>query len=261
MIGAKIFVIQHDPFPHSWERKWLFHQVAIWVNAYLRSIANKLIVHGEKMREKVIENYGLPTEKVLSIYHWSFDLSNWEKQKWIKNENTFLFFGRIVEYKGLDIFLSALKILEKEWFPYHAIIAWEGNMEPYHEALNELNEKNITIENRFIKDEEIPSFFLKSNFVVLPYKDATASGIIPLAYSFSLPVIATDVGVLSDYVKNEETWLLIESPDASLLSHAIKRLLENSALTRELGENAKKFQDTTLSWDGIIDSIFKDFQK
>ena len=255
-LWAKIYVLQHDPFPHSGEKQWLFHTVAIWVNAFLRKVSDKLIVHGEKMKSKVIETYKIPKEKVISIYHGSFGVFGAWEWNTLREVNTFLFFWRIVEYKWLDILLESLKILENEWIPYHAIIAWDGDIKPYQDALEALDKKHITLENRFIEDSEIATFFSKANFVVLPYKDATASWIIPLAYSFSLPVIATDVWVLSDYVKDGETWLLLKKPDAILLAEAIKNLQSDKEFTSTLGEKAKQFQEEHLSWEGIIASIY-----
>lgn len=66
-------------------------------------------------------------------------------------------------------------------------------MRSYESAINGISKKHLTIENRFIRDDEIEKFFLRASFVVLPYQDATASGVIPLAYRFHLPVIATRV--------------------------------------------------------------------
>lgn len=257
LIGAKIYVIQHDPFPHSGERKWIFHKVAIWVNIFLRKFSDILIVHGEKMRTKVIKYYGIPEEKIRSIYHWSLDFLRHENLSEKKEPYTFLFFWRIVAYKWLDILIQAVEILEKKWIPYHIIIAWDGDISPYKNEFEKIEKKNITLINRFIDDKEIPGLFGRSRFVVLPYKDATASWIIPLSYSFSLPVIATDVGVLSEYVKNSETGLLVESPNPALIANAIEKLLWDQELTEQLGENAKKFQNTTLSWRGIIQSIYQ----
>lgn len=255
-LWAKVYVIQHDPFPHTWEKDWLFHTVAIWVNRSLRKASDLLIVHGEKMRTKVIETYRLPKEKVKSIYHGSLSIFGDSEEKGIKWKNTLLFFGRIVEYKGLDLFIEALQILEKTWVDFHAIIAWDGDMKPYQIALDRLDPKNIEIVNRFIEDSEIASFFCRSNFVVLPYKDATASWIIPLAYSFSLPVVATDVWVLSDYVRDGETGILLEKPQSDLLAEALEKLLKDTNLTETLGKNAKQFQEESLSWDAVIDSIY-----
>lgn len=257
IFGAKIFVIQHDPFPHSGERKWLFHKVAILVNSFLRGFSDLLIVHGEKMRKKVIWTYNIPEEKVKSIYHGSLDFLSHETIAQKKDHNTFLFFWRIVEYKWLDLLIQALKIIEEKWISYHIIIAWDGDISPYKKWFDSLWKNNITLINRFIGDDEIPEIFWKSQFVVLPYKDATASWIIPLSYSFSLPVIATDVGVLSEYVRNNETGLLLENSDPVNIAHAIEQLLSDAELTKKLGENAKQFQKMELSWEWIIENIYR----
>ena len=256
IFGAKIFVIQHDPFPHSGEKKWLFHQVAIWVNAFLRKCTDTLIIHGEKMKEKVIEIYKIPREKVMSIYHGSYDLfPEWEKNI-PKRPNSFLFFWRIVEYKWLDTLLEAMILLEKDGIPYHLTIAWDGPLTKYEQLIEKVDPTHITLENRFIDDSEIASFFAWSHFVVLPYKDATASWIIPLAYSFRLPVIATDVGVLSEYVKDGETGFLIKKDDPALLAESIKKLLTDTRLAETLWESGFQFQKSYLSWEGIVKMVY-----
>lgn len=256
ILGAKIFVIQHDPFPHSGEKKWLFHQVAIWVNAFLRKCTDTLIIHGEKMKEKIIETYKVPREKVISIYHGSYDIfPEWGKHV-SKRPNSFLFFWRIVEYKWLDTLLEALILLEKDRIPYYLTIAWDGPLTKYEDLIKKIDPTHITLENRFIDDNEITSFFAWSHFVVLPYRDATASWIIPLAYSFHLPVIATDVGVLSEYVKDGETGFLIKKDDPALLAESIKKLLTDTRLAETLWESSFQFQKEYLSWEGIVKMVY-----
>jgi glycosyltransferase involved in cell wall biosynthesis len=257
LLGSKIYVIQHDPFPHSGEQKWLFHAVAIWVNSYLRKIADLLIVHGENMRTKAIKVYSLDPKKVRSIYHGSYNLFQVEEYAMKDPKpHTFLFFGRIVAYKWLDILLQALIFLEQRNINYHAIIAWDGDIWKYASWIWKIPTKKLTLMNRFIEDSEISSIFHKANFVVLPYKDATASWIIPLAYSFHLAVIATKVGVLPDYVEDGKTGILIEANNAGMLAEALEQLLSRTTYTKELWENAYQFQKNKLSWESIIHAIY-----
>lgn len=256
LFGAKIYVLQHDPFPHSGEQKWLFHTVAIWVNAFLRKVSDMLIVHGEHMRTRVIEEYGILPKKIRSIYHGSYNLFE-ERKDWAKPKpHTFLFFWRIVAYKWLDLLLEALMLLVKKNIDFHVTIAWDGAIWPYEWFIEKIPKKHLTLLHRFIEDSEIASIFSEANFVVLPYKDATASWIIPLAYSFHLPVIATTVWVLPDYVKDGETGILIEKNNPRVLAAAIEKLLSDWPLTKKLWENAYLFQKNNLSWESIIQTIY-----
>lgn len=257
LLGSPLFVIQHDPFPHSGESRGIFHTVAIWVNTFLRKICDKLVVHGEKMRDRIITEYGLAPQKVQSIYHGSYDVFHANEKDRAPETRTFLFFGRIVDYKWLDLLLEAVRILiKKEISPFRLIIAWEGNMDKYNWRIREIPKQFLEIDNRFIHDEEISKFFERSGFIVLPYKDATASGIIPLAYSFSLPVIATDVGVLGEYVQDNQTGLLLDDTRPETIANAIEKLLDDPVFTQELWKKAYAFQKNELSWKSIIESIF-----
>lgn len=89
--------------------------------------------------------------------------------------NTFLFFGRIVEYKGLDILLESISFVKLHFHSsFKLIIAGSGDMQQYVHLLEE--HKNILeIHNEDIPDSDVAEYFERSEFVVLPYKDATAS--------------------------------------------------------------------------------------
>jgi alpha-maltose-1-phosphate synthase len=256
ILGYTIYTIQHDPFPHSWEKNGFRQRIAILVNRFLRTMSNHLIVHEESMREKVIETYRLPREKVISIPHGSYTMFSEEKSLSEKEKGTFLFFGRIVEYKWLDILIEAVRLLKDSYEkPFRLIIAGEGDISKYRESISALWDC-IEVHHEFIPDAYISGYFLRSQFVVLPYRDATASGVIPLAYSFSLPVIATDVWVLGAYVEDGVTGLLIESESPLVLAENIQKFLDNPKLAEELWENGFEFQKKHLSWEGIVRKIY-----
>ncbi len=71
-------------------------------------------------------------------------------------------------------------------------IVGSGDISKYT-ALIERYKQNITLVHREILDNEVHTYFETCELVVLPYLDATASGIIPIAYAFGKPVLATNV--------------------------------------------------------------------
>ena len=98
----------------------------------------------------------------------------------------------------------------------------------------------IHILNRRIPYREIPNLFYGAKFLILPYIDASQSGVIPLAYTFSKPVIVSNVGSLSEYVDHGKTGLIFESGNTEQLANHIIDLIKNRDLCTEMGENANK---------------------
>ena len=72
------------------------------------------------------------------------------------------------------------------------------------------NLKNVEIINRFIDDSELKELFQKASFTLLPYNSATQSGVTILSYSYATPVIAYNVGSLSEYIENQKNGFLVD---------------------------------------------------
>jgi len=80
--------------------------------------------------------------------------------------------------------------------------------------IEELNiQERVKIINQFVPNEEVAKYYLASDVVVLPYRSATQSGILNVAYGFNKPVIVTNVGGLAEFVIEGKTGLVIK-PDS-----------------------------------------------
>lgn len=127
------------------------------------------------------------------------------------DKKVLLFFGFIRSYKGLDILLRTLPLLPED---YIAVIAGEtyGDFEKYRKIIHEESlQDRVQLHVRYISDAEVPAFFCASDLCVLPYRSATQSGIIPIAYHFDVPVVVTDVGSLREMVEPYGTGLIAHS--------------------------------------------------
>lgn len=166
-----------------------------------------------------------------------------------------LFFGKIRRYKGLEVFLEALHRLDGR-LPFEATIAGEFylNPRPFHELAqrHRLGDR-IRWESRYLPDEEVPALFRNADLVVLPYLQATQSGVVPLAYLFDTPVIASDVGGLSELVIPGRTGYLCPPGDAACLAESIAHYFGEQR-HREFQENIRGFR-RELSWQHVTDSI------
>lgn len=139
---------------------------------------------------------------------------------------TVLFFGLIKPYKGLDVLIKALALARREIPELKLLVAGEvyGPVEPYQKLIRELGIADaVEAHYRYVPDIEISSFFRRSQVCVLPYKSATQSGVIATAYSFNLPVIASNVGGLSEYIEPRETGLLAAPDDETALAECLAR--------------------------------------
>jgi glycosyltransferase involved in cell wall biosynthesis len=137
-----------------------------------------------------------------------------------------LFFGFIRDYKGLDLLLEAAALLPAD---YTVIVAGEvyGSFDKYAALIEKLGlQQTVALFNQYIGDEEVPLYFGASDVCVLPYRSATQSGITSMAMHFAVPVIATNVGGLSELVHHEKSGLIVPQPDPQQIAVAIRRYFE-----------------------------------
>jgi len=126
-----------------------------------------------------------------------------------------LFFGRIDRRKGAESIIQEFpKLLEKD-NRFHLVFAGKDGFPKGY--LADLASRldittHITIENRFISDEEVSSFFSAADAVVLPYLRGTTSGVLKIAFAHKTPVIATKVGELPETVKLYNAGIIIDLP-------------------------------------------------
>lgn len=237
-----------DPEPHIGLKNSFFIKFVLKLEV---KWSNQLITTGEKLRDVLIEKYKLCPEKVDVVPVGEYDVAPFTQysNKNIKEKgNLILFFGSIWEYKGLKYLIKAEPLISKVLPGIKIIIAGKGeDFKKYRDLMK--NEENFIVYNDFISFKHGAELFQKSSVVVLPYIDATQSGVIPVAYGFKKPVVVTDVGSLPEIVDNGKTGFIVKPKDPEELSKAIISILENKNLKREMGDNAYKKLKNELSWE------------
>jgi len=239
----------HDAIRHVGEERI---RSKIRIRSGLRNSDN-IIVHGKSVKEDLIVNYNIQSEIIHVIPLGNLNIiKNWEQIQFNEVPNSILFFGRIWKYKGLDFLLEAEPIISKEIPELHITIAGYGeNFERYRKKI--INEKKFTIKNYRINNRETNELFQKTSLVVLPYLEATQSGVVPLAFSFGKPVVVTDVGSLSDIVKDGKTGVIVPPFNTKELANGIIKILKDDNLRKNMGRNALYLANTYLSWKNISD--------
>ena len=194
------------------------------------------------------DNFGEPVPKAFA-----------RKQLGLNEEDQIvLFFGFIRKYKGLDILFESMKVL-KDKYPegrkIKLLVAGEyyEDETPYLQQITNLGIKDqLILRTQFISDSEVKYYLGAADVVVQPYRNATQSGVTPLAYHFEKPMIVTNVGSLPSLVPHEKVGLVCE-PDPDSIARAMIRFFE-------LGEtyfipHLRKEKDK-YSWNKLTGAIF-----
>src|ERR1700733_796353 len=127
------------------------------------------------------------------------------------DDKILLFFGFIRGYKGLDILLDALADKRIRASGIKLLIAGEfyEDEKPYLAQIERTGIRDaLLLRTDFIPDSEVRHYLCAADAVVQPYRNATQSGVTPLAYYFEKPMIVSDAGGLPDLVPHREAGLV-----------------------------------------------------
>jgi glycosyltransferase involved in cell wall biosynthesis len=233
----------HDPKAHLGENPLIAFSYQLMIPR-----AKRIIVHS-KVHQRYLFKKGFSKEKVYQIQHGDYSfLAKWQKPG-RKEENSILFFGRIEKYKGLRHLLEAFSLVQKEIPGVKLVIAGQGDLRPYNNLIKKISD--VEILNYFIPDSEIAKLFQKAKVVVLPYLEATQSGVPSIAYTFKKPVVATITGGLPELVDDRETGYLVKPGDSQALAQAIIKILKEDRRRKEMGQKGFEKMKRELSWDKI----------
>ncbi len=136
---------------------------------------------------------------------------------------TILFFGMVRKYKGLDVLLRAMpKVLAHQECKLLIVGEFYDSIDKYRKLIHEYGlERHVTIDNRYIPNEEIAGIFDRVDVLVLPYLNATQSAVAGIALSNALPLIASRSGGLSEIVIENVNGLLFPVGDSEALADQI----------------------------------------
>jgi glycosyltransferase involved in cell wall biosynthesis len=178
-----------------------------------------------------------------------------------ENEKIILFFGFIRKYKGLDILFAAMNQLKASGIKLLVAGEFYEDEKPYKEQLRQLGiDDQLILKTGFIPDSEVRYYLCAADAVIQPYRNATQSGVTPLAYQYEKPMIVTNVGGLPRLVPDEKAGLVVE-PDPQSIAEGILKFYQ-------LGENYfiphLRSEKEKYSWHQLTEAIIKladDIQK
>jgi glycosyltransferase involved in cell wall biosynthesis len=172
------------------------------------------------------------------------------------DEKIILFFGFIRKYKGLDLLLQAMadERIKKENIKLLIAGEFYEDEKPFLELIkNGQLENNVILKTNFIPDSEVKYYLCSGDCIVQPYRNATQSGVTPLAYHFERPMIVTNVGGLPSLVPHQKSGLVCK-PNPKSIADAILQFyqLGENYFIPHLREEKKKY-----SWKNLVSAIME----
>jgi glycosyltransferase involved in cell wall biosynthesis len=214
-----------------------------WAPELMARQSGHIIVHGDGLKRMVLSRYSKSPDRVHVLSHPAIhryaEVARRQDIARRREDGSFriLLFGRIFAYKGLEYLVRAEAML-KDLLPNLRVTAAGRGDDPwvFRPLMGEVG--CYDIRNRFIEDAEVAQLFLDADIVVLPYTEASQSGVLNLAAAFGKPVVVTDVGELRATVEANGLGLVVPPADAEQLAKAIHMLAQDSGLRRNFGINA-----------------------
>jgi glycosyltransferase involved in cell wall biosynthesis len=234
-------------------------------------LVDHTFVHTEKMKSELRDDFGVRSEAVTVI---PFGINNSVPNTEITpaearerlgiehNARTILFFGAIRPYKGLEHLVAAFQQIAPKNESYRLIIAGEmkrGSQQYLRDIQNTIEghpcRNQILQKIEFVPDAETEIYFKAADVLVLPYSEIFQSGVLFLAYSFGLPVVAGDVGSFRDDIVPGKTGYLSHSCRPVDLANAIETYFQ-SDLYKTLEQRRPEIRDYAMarnSWSVVAD--------
>ncbi len=170
------------------------------------------------------------------------------------------FLGGLKPWHGVDILIEAFCQLHKENLNVRLLIVGDG---PERARLNAMAascpEADIVFTGA-VDAAMVPGFLTAMNIGVAPYPTLKQFYFSPLKiYEYmaaGLPVVASRTGDIPSIVEDLHTGLLVEPGSILSLTQALKTLVYNSAMRREMGARARKAASDGHSWESVISRIY-----
>ena len=249
-------MILHDVIPHSGASEDNTQRVRGLVEQ-----ADNIMVMSKLFIPIVEKDYHKSRHNILYMRHGTMNYPEFTgtfSEEESKGSINFLFFGRIEKYKGLHVLSKAFNEVQKQYPDVHLTVAGSGDFSEYEEEYAALD--NTTVMNKYITDDEIAYLFSKPNtVVVMPYIDATQSGITGMAYNYETPIISTDTGGLREQLFDGEVGVFAKPGDADDLAEKMIRFLAEPDLFEEQKALMKESNEK-MSWKYITTELLEQLE-
>ena len=258
-LADKTFCVLHDVTPHMQAFRLKMYAVETVKNLYRKKMLSRLdkvLLLSKHSYSIFCERYGKQRKKAVLFPLGSHvpetvcvrpaEISNFSEQQYI------LFFGRIDLYKGIDLLLDAFSFYRSKGEKNYTLVV-AGKPVAGYEFPEIKNPENIVRLDRYISDGEMRWLFRHCKAVVLPYREASQSGVLPIAYSFGKPVIASSVPGLTEFIVPGETgWICASLEEFAAAINS----LDDEKLYKNMRECSLNYHRSHFDWKTNVSKLF-----
>lgn len=266
LLGHTVVYTAHDVMPHSVDNPRMRR---LFKGVYRSQ--NRIVAHTHYIKNRIIDEFHIDARKISVVKHGVYvvpeekilDFANSKKALEIESDEfVLLFFGIITEYKGLDLLADALKLFKENTGEKVKLIVAGRIQAGYEEKMESLKEEQLGDDViyflRHISNEEVNLLFGSADITVLPYREASQSGVMFMSYAHGVPVIAPDLGGFSDDVREGQTGFLFDANNPENLSSIIhKALLYFKANNSKIRQEIIQLTREKYQWDDSAASLIE----
>ncbi|MCO5286618.1 MAG: glycosyltransferase [Chitinophagaceae bacterium] len=261
LLGKRIFYTAHNVLPHNKENSFVRFQFRL-----IYHTMHRIIVHTEYIRGRIQNEFGISPSKLNEVIHGVYErelnpeITREAARKYFKLSSSavvVLLFGSISKYKGLDILLKSMDSLAKDDLQ----LLVSGRLDPdykieFDALVEKYKSKNIVFVIRRIEDAEVEYCFKAADVTVLPYREASQSGVLFMSYAYGVPVIAPKMGGFVKDIVPEKTGLLFLPNDDKDLAHKIDEFSEHTYFrSLESRANIRNYGLKNYSWSKSAEEL------
>jgi len=254
-LSPRILVICDNIIPHE------THWYDILVTRYFFNVVDYFIVMSRSVENDLLTLY--PNAKnryaphpIYNIFGKLIDKVRAKKALGLTAQKVILYFGYIRHYKGLDLLIEATAKLKNQLDDF-VVLAVGECYENEQRYMNSIQKHNVSevfdLRMQFVPGPDVATYFSAADIVALPYKSATQSGIVNIAYHFNKPVLVTNVGGLPEIVPDGEVGYVVEANNPSAIADGIIDFYKNNRsefMIKNVMKHKKQF-----SWDEFARTI------
>lgn len=230
----------HDVIPHDG------NTAMAMCNFVTSHMADHIILRNRMYKDILSKKYGISPQKITCFELWR----EYPAEIPLTNSRRFLCFGRLRRYKGLSNLIEIVKRTPE--ILYHIVGDPDEESLAYVDELRSYN--NVVLQTEEVSDREMHHVFENADWVVLPYAAATQSGVIVDAYRLSRPVIAFNVGAISEQVEDGKTGFLVPEGDVNAFVLAVRKAANmTEAETAEYAHRAYTMGQQMYSAEAVAD--------
>src|SRR5690606_29840881 len=261
-MGKRVFYTAHNVLPHD-SNSYLTKLSFRWL--YL--MQDEIFVHTSFIKDRIVKDFNLSPKRLHVVPHGVYQkelnpvitrTSARAALNLPQDSIVLLFFGIIQAYKGFDTLVEGVKLLGEN---RNVQVLAAGRLAKEYEAefkslVERTESTNYSYILRFLSEEEVEKCFKAADVTVLPYKEASQSGVLFMSYTYGVPVIAPSLGGFPEDILPSKTGYLFEPNSPQSLAASIQKCIaEWSQAGQQERQLIRDFARDNYSWDSSCSKI------